>query len=101
MAVLDDYHSIDAPDVHETIAFLLDRLPSRAHLVMATRSDPPMPLARLHGRGQLTEVRAADLRFTSEEAVEFFTGVMGLDLRAGRAECSWPPGWGWRSRRSG
>ena len=64
IVVLDDYHVIGVPDVHEASLFLLNHLPTRAHLVMATRSDPPLPLALLRSRGQLTEVRAADLRFT-------------------------------------
>jgi len=80
--VLDDYHSIGASDVHEAVAFLLDHLPDHLHLVMATRSDPPLPLARLRSRGQLTEVRAADLRFTPSEAREFLNRAMGLDLTA-------------------
>jgi len=78
--VFDDYHAINAPDVHEAMAFLLDHLPNQLHLVMATRSDPPMPLARLRSRGQLTEVRAADLRFTPPEVLEFFNRVMELNL---------------------
>lgn len=78
--VLDDFHAIDAPDVHEAMTFLLDHLPHRLHLVIATRSDPPLPLARLRSRGQLTEVRAVDLRFTTPETAEFFVGVVGLDL---------------------
>ena len=80
IVVLDDYHVIGAPDVHEASAFLLDHLPARLHLVVATRSDPPLPLARLRSRGQLTEVRAADLRFTRAEARDFLNRVMGLDL---------------------
>jgi LuxR family maltose regulon positive regulatory protein len=80
--VLDDYHVIDASDVHDALAFLLDHLPGYLHLVMATRSDPPLPLARLRSGGQLTEVRAADLRFTSAEAREFLNRAMGLDLTA-------------------
>ena len=80
--MLDDYHAIDAPEVHEAVTFLLDHLPDHLHLVMATRSDPPLPLARLRSRGQLTEVRAADLRFTPAEAREFLNRVMGLDLTA-------------------
>ena len=80
--VLDDYHAIEAPDVHEAVTFLLDHLPDHLHLVIATRSDPPLPLARLRSRGQLTEVRAADLRFTPAEAREFLNRVMGLDLTA-------------------
>ena len=63
--VLDDYQVIEAAEVHEAVTFLLDHLPDQLHLVMATRSDPPLPLARLRARGQLTEVRAADLRFTA------------------------------------
>jgi LuxR family maltose regulon positive regulatory protein len=82
LLVLDDYHAIDATQVHEAVTFLLDHLPDHLHLVIATRSDPPLPLARLRGRGQLTEVRAADLRFTPAEAREFLNRVMGLDLTA-------------------
>jgi LuxR family transcriptional regulator, maltose regulon positive regulatory protein len=84
--VLDDYHTIGAPDVHEAVAFLLDHLPDHLHLVMATRSDPPLPLARLRSGGQLTEVRAADLRFTAAEAREFLNRAMGLDLTAADVE---------------
>jgi len=80
--VFDDYHSIGAPEVHEAVAFLLEHLPDHLHLVMATRSDPPLPLARLRSRGQLTEMRAADLRFTPSEAREFLNRAMGLDLTA-------------------
>ena len=79
--VLDDYHVIEAATVHEGIAFLLAHLPARLHLVLATRSDPPLPLARLRARGDLVEVRAADLRFTTEEAASYLNEVMGLDLR--------------------
>jgi LuxR family maltose regulon positive regulatory protein len=78
--VLDDYHSIDAPDVHDAVTFLVDHLPDHLRLLIATRSDPPLPLARLRSRGQLTEVRAADLRFTPAEAREFLNRVMGLEL---------------------
>lgn len=80
VVVLDDYHVIGAPEVHEALAFLLEHLPPHLHVVMATRSDPPLPLARLRSRGQLTEVRAAELRFTASEAQEFLTRTMGLDL---------------------
>lgn len=80
--VLDDYHLIDASPIHEGIAFLLDHLPPRMHLVIAGRADPPLPLARLRGRGELTEIRAADLRFTPEEAAAFLNEAMGLDLSA-------------------
>ena len=80
--VVDDYHVIEAPEVHEAVAFLLDHLPDHLRLVMATRSDPPLPLARLRSRGQLTEIRAADLRFSASEAQEFLNQAMGLDLTA-------------------
>ena len=82
IVVLDDYHVIGASEVHEAVTFLLDHLPDHLHLVMATRSDPPLPLARLRSRGQLTELRAADLRFTPAEAREFLNQVMGLELTA-------------------
>lgn len=80
--VLDDYHVVDSAEVHEALAFLLDHLPDRLHLVIATRSDPPLPVARLRARGQLVEVRAADLRFTAEEADAFLNGSMELGLGA-------------------
>ncbi|WP_404380486.1 LuxR C-terminal-related transcriptional regulator [Knoellia locipacati] len=78
--VLDDYHVIAASEVHEAVTFLLDHLPDHLQLVMATRSDPPLSLARLRSRGQLIEVRTADLRFTPAEAREFLNHAMGLDL---------------------
>ena len=65
------------------MTFLLEHLPPQMHLVIATREDPPLPLARLRARGQLTELRAADLRFTPAEAAAFLNQVMGLDLAAG------------------
>jgi len=68
--VLDDYHLITAQPIHDALAFLLDHLPPHMHLIIAGRSDPPLPIARLRGRGQLTELRQSDLRFTSEEAVQ-------------------------------
>jgi len=81
--VLDDYHVIDAPDVHEAMAFLLDHLPPQLHVVIITRADPPLPLARLRARGELTEIRAADLRFTPDEAGAYLNGAMGLGLADG------------------
>ncbi len=78
--VLDDYHLIDDPAIDRALAFLLDHLPSHLHLVIATRADPPLPLARLRARDQLTELRAADLRFTLAEAGDFLGQVMGLQL---------------------
>jgi len=80
--VLDDYHAIDAKPVDDALAFLLEHLPPRMHLVLATREDPQLPLARLRARGQLSELRAADLRFAPSEAAEFLREVMGLDLTA-------------------
>jgi LuxR family transcriptional regulator, maltose regulon positive regulatory protein len=78
--VLDDYHAIDAGAVDDALAFLVEHLPPQLHLVIATREDPPLPLARLRVRGQLTELRAADLRFTTAEAAAFLTDVMSLNL---------------------
>lgn len=78
--VLDDYHAIDSPAVHQAVQFLLDRLPPRLHLVLATRVDPPLHLSRLRARGQLAELRARDLRFTSQEAADFLNQAMGLSL---------------------
>jgi LuxR family maltose regulon positive regulatory protein len=78
--VLDDYHLIESQPIHDALTFLLEHLPLQMHLVIATRDDPLLPLARLRARGQLTELRATDLRFTSTEAVEFLNQVMGLDL---------------------
>jgi LuxR family maltose regulon positive regulatory protein len=78
--VLDDYHVIENQSIHQALTFLLQHLPPWLHLVISTRIDPPLPLARLRVRGALTEIRAADLRFTSEEATTFLTRVMGLPL---------------------
>ena len=79
---LDDYHLIEAQPIHEALTFLLDHLPPQMHLVIATRADPPLPIARLRARGQLTELRADDLRFTVEEATGLLNEVMGLNLSA-------------------
>jgi LuxR family maltose regulon positive regulatory protein len=78
--VLDDYHLIAAQPIHQAIGFLLDHLPPQLHLVIASRADPSLPLSRLRARGQLAELRAADLRFTVDEAVTFLNDVTGLDL---------------------
>jgi LuxR family maltose regulon positive regulatory protein len=78
--VLDDYHMIDSKQVDEALTFLLNHLPPRIHMVITTREDPYLPLARLRARGQLTELRAADLRFTPTEAADFLNQVMGLNL---------------------
>ncbi|HEV7664694.1 MAG TPA: helix-turn-helix transcriptional regulator, partial [Chloroflexota bacterium] len=78
--VLDDYHVIDAHDIHTGMVFLLDHLPPQLHLVIGSRADPPLPLARLRARGELVEVRAADLRFTTDEAAAHLNEVMDLHL---------------------
>ena len=80
--VLDDYHVVDAPSVDQALAFLLDHLPPQMHLVITTREDPQLPLARYRARGQMTELRAADLRFTPAEAAGFLNQVMDLNLAA-------------------
>jgi LuxR family maltose regulon positive regulatory protein len=80
LLVLDDYHSIDSLAVDQVLSFLVERKPPHMHLVIATREDPPLPLARLRGRGQCTELRTADLCFTPPEAAEFLNRVMGLNL---------------------
>lgn len=78
--VLDDYHLIDSPAIHEALTILVDRLPPHIHLIIGTRADPPLPLARWRVQGRLAELRAADLRFTTEEAAAFLHSTMGLDL---------------------
>lgn len=78
--VLDDYHVIEASPIHRALATLVEHLPARVHLILATRADPPLPLARLRARGQILEVRAADLRFSLEESSSFFQSTMGLSL---------------------
>ncbi|HEY6072974.1 MAG TPA: hypothetical protein VIV15_06140, partial [Anaerolineales bacterium] len=80
--VLDDYHVIDAKLVDNALTFLLEHLPQQMHLVIATREDPLLPLARLRAQGQLTELRVADLRFTPSEAAGFLNQVMRLNLSA-------------------
>jgi len=78
--VLDDYHLIENGEIHGAIELLVERLPSAAQLVISTRCDPPLPLSRLRARGQLTEIRGADLRFDVTEAGAFLNDVVGLDL---------------------
>ncbi|HET8579765.1 MAG TPA: AAA family ATPase, partial [Nitrospiraceae bacterium] len=80
--VLDDYHVIDSKPVERALSFLLEHLPPQMHLVIATREDPSLPLARSRAQGQLTELRACDLRFTQPEAAQFLNEVMGLNLSA-------------------
>jgi LuxR family maltose regulon positive regulatory protein len=77
---LDDYHVIDAEPIHTAVTFLLDHLPRRMHLVVASRSDPPLGLPRLRARGELTELRVAEMRFTLDETAAFVNQVMALGL---------------------
>jgi LuxR family maltose regulon positive regulatory protein len=80
--VLDDYHLVDNHEVNDGVAFLLEHLPAQVHVVVSTRADPDLPLARWRVRGELVEIRAADLRFTSAEATAYLQAVAGLDLPA-------------------
>ena len=80
--VLDDYHLITAQPIHEAMIYLLEHLPSQVSVVMTSREDPPFPLARFRGRGQLEEIRADDLRFTAEEVGQYLTQMLGIKLTA-------------------
>ncbi len=80
--VLDDYHVIDSRDVQDGMTFLLEHLPPQVHLVIASRADPALPLPRLRARGELVEIRSAELRFTPDEAAEYLNQKMGLALTA-------------------
>ena len=100
--VFDDYHVITAQPIHTSVMFLLDHLPTHLHLIIATRADPPLPLARLRTRGQLVEIRATDLRFTREEVTSFSLKPAEWNFRlriswllkhapkAGLLDSSWP-----------
>src|SRR5437660_2579832 len=80
--ILDDYHLISEPAIHESLQFVLDHLPACLHVLLAGRSDPPLSLARLRVRGQVVEIREMDLRLHGDEAAEFLKEVMGLSLSA-------------------
>jgi len=80
--VLDDFHVITNHQIYDVLTFLLNNLPPQMHLVLACRADPNLPLARLRSRGQMTEIRSVDLRFTSDEAAAFLNDSMGLALSA-------------------
>jgi LuxR family transcriptional regulator, maltose regulon positive regulatory protein len=80
LLVLDDFHHIEAEVIHDALGYLVEHLPPKLHLVLASRGDPPLPLARMRAQGTLTELRASDLRFTLEETAAFLTEVMGLPL---------------------
>ena len=79
---LDDYHLISAQVVHNALIFLLDHLPAQMHLILISREDPPLPLARMRGRSQLAEIRADDLRFTADESGQFLERMLGIRLSA-------------------
>jgi LuxR family transcriptional regulator, maltose regulon positive regulatory protein len=93
--VLDDYHLVTCRAIQEQMAFVLNRMPANLHLVLATRSDPDLSLARLRAGGDLVEVRSDDLRFESAEADQFLNGELGLDLAAADIEllCRRTEGW--------
>ncbi len=77
--VLDDYHTIDTAEIHQDVAYMIEHLPPTAHLLIGTRFDPPLPLARLRARGEMVEIRAADLRFTHDEVATYLDGMrLGL-----------------------
>jgi len=78
--VLDDYHTISNPHIHEALEYFIEHQPTQLHLAIITREDPPLPLPRMRSRGQMTEIRAYDLRFTLDEASVFFNQSMHLDL---------------------
>lgn len=78
--ILDDYHVLDAQPIDVALSFLIDHLPPQLHLVIITREDPNLPLAKLRARGRLTELRARDLRFTAEEAAQFLSQILGFPL---------------------
>ena len=80
LLILDDYHLITNPDIHAGLNFLLDHLPPMLHLVITTRADPPLKLSYRQGRSEINPIRASDLSFTNEEAVEFLNAQMGLGL---------------------
>jgi len=82
--VLDDYQAIESRQVHEALSFLIDKMPGQVHIILASRSDPPLPLGRLRARGQLSELRQSDLRFTAGEAEAFFKQNGRPDLTAGQ-----------------
>jgi LuxR family transcriptional regulator, maltose regulon positive regulatory protein len=80
--VLDDYHLIESRSIHEALAFLIEHLPPQVHLIISTRADPPLPLSRLRARGEMAELRASDLRFTTEETTAFLEKIVGSRLSA-------------------
>jgi LuxR family maltose regulon positive regulatory protein len=80
LVVLDDYHVIENAAIHDGMAFLIEQAPETLRVVIASRADPPLHLPRLRARGELIEIRATDLRFSTEEAGAFFGSTMGVRL---------------------
>jgi LuxR family transcriptional regulator, maltose regulon positive regulatory protein len=93
--MLDDYHLISNPACHHTLGFFVDHLPANVHVVLSTRVDPPLPLARLRASGELTELRIADLGFTDAEAARLLHDAMGLELTAQAVQRLWERTEGW------
>ncbi|MFN2252839.1 MAG: LuxR C-terminal-related transcriptional regulator [Candidatus Promineifilaceae bacterium] len=83
MLVLDDYHVISDPEIHEALRYLVEHQPYQLHLVITSREDPPLALARLRARGEMAEIRMHDLRFSLDETTQFFSDSMKLDLESG------------------
>ena len=98
MFVLEDYHAIDSAEVHEAVAYLLDHAPASLELVLSTRVEPPLPLSRLRGRGELLEIASADLRFSTADAHTLLVAHQGLVLEPSDVERlverteGWPAG---------
>ena len=82
MLVLDDYHVISHPEIHEALRYLVEHQPHQMHLVITSREDPPLPLPRLRARGEMAEIRMHDLRFSLDETTQFFSHSMKLDLES-------------------
>lgn len=82
LLVLDDYHVLSHPEIHEALCYLVEHQPHQMHLVMTSREDPPLPLSRLRARGEMVEIRMHDLRFSLEEATQFYSQAMKLDLES-------------------
>lgn len=95
MLVLDDYHIVSNQAIHQEMTFFIDRMPRTLHLVLATRSEPPLPLARLRAGGHLLELRADDLRFAADEAGHLLNDVLGLGLVKEDIELLWRRTEGW------
>jgi LuxR family maltose regulon positive regulatory protein len=95
--VLDDYHVIENQAVHQAIDFLIDNQPPQLHLVIVSREDPPLRLSLLRGRGELTEIRLADLRFNTQESANLLNDIMGLNLNPAQIEILGTKTEGWVS----